>query len=533
MLVDVSGLERAYHKVQPDGSDPMQRVSFGTSGHRGSSLNGTFNEAHVWAIAQAICVYRSEHGHRGPVFLAMDTHALSAMARRSVLEVLAANGVETRHQSGPGIAPTPAISHAILEHNRAHPAALADGIILTPSHNPPADGGIKYNPPHGGPADTDVTARIEGQANALLGRGNREVRRMPFERAVSAACVQEHDFIVPYVEDLPKALDLEAIREAGVRIGVDPLGGAALPCWEPIQRLHRLDLTVVNPRIDPQFGFMPADHDGRIRMDCSSPFAMAGLIGLKDQYAVAFGNDPDADRHGIVTPTGGLMNPNHYLAAAIEYLLTHRTGWDRRMRVGKTVVSSRLIDRVVAERGWSVLEVPVGFKYFAAGLARGELCFGGEESAGASFLCRDGAPWSTDKDGLLLGLLAAEMTARGGKNPAQRFNELAGRLGMPHYRRLDAPATPEEKAAFRKLTAESVRETELAGERIESKLTRAPGNGAEIGGLKVATASGWFAARPSGTENLYKLYAESFRGPEHLERIVAEARALVSRALAG
>lgn len=533
MRIDLARLERDYFEQQPDVANPLQRVSFGTSGHRGSSSQATFTEAHILAITQAICEYRQREGIRGPLFLGRDTHALSAVAQRTALEVLAANGTETFLQKDDGFTPTPAISRAILVHNRAHPQALADGIVITPSHNPPADGGIKYNPPHGGPADTDATGWIQDRANVLLAERNQGVRRRTYESALRATTTHAHDFLLPYVEELDRVVDLAAIRSAGVKIGVDPLGGAAVHYWEPVRRIHGLDLTVVNPTIDPTFAFMTCDHDGKIRMDCSSPHAMAGLINLKDRFQVAFGNDPDADRHGIVTPSAGLLNPNHYLAVAVQYLVGHRPQWSAQARIGKTAVSSSVIDRVVASLGRPLMEVPVGFKYFAPGLHDGSVCFGGEESAGASFLRRDGSAWSTDKDGLILGLLAAEITAVTGKDPGVLYRELTARFGAPCYLRIDAPATPEQKAAFQKLTADSVKATTLAGEQITAKLTHAPGNHQPIGGLKVVTENGWFAARPSGTENLYKLYAESFQGEAHLRAIIAEAQQIVADALRG
>ncbi len=531
LLIDVARLERDYFQLQPDVSLPAQAVSFGTSGHRGTSSATSFNEAHILAITQAICEYRASQGITGPVFMGMDSHALSIVAQRTALEVLAANNVQVLLQSGGGFTPTPAVSHAILSHNRGRSQGLADGIIITPSHNPPADGGFKYNPPYGGPADSDATSWIQNRANALLKDGNRPVRRIPYDQALRAPTTHEHDFITPFVHDLEAVLNLDAVRSAGVRIGVDPLGGASLAYWEPIQKRYGLNLTVVNPRVDPRFAFMTLDHDGKIRMDCSSPCAMAALIAMKDRFQVAFGNDPDADRHGIVTPAG-LMNPNHYLAVAIRYLVRNRPGWKDTLRIGKTVVSSRLIDAVVADAGRVLYEVPVGFKWFAPGLFDGSLAFGGEESAGASFLRKDGTAWSTDKDGLILGLLAAEITAVTGKDPAAHYAEITARFGAPHYTRIDAPITPDQKAAFQKLTADSVTATELAGEPIRRKLTRAPGNNAAIGGLKVETDSGWFAARPSGTESLYKLYAESFRDAAHLDSLVNAARELLTRTLA-
>jgi phosphoglucomutase len=531
LLIDPAKLERDYYALAPDPADPLQRVAFGTSGHRGSPSAATFNEAHILAITQAICEYRRGAGIGGPLFLGKDTHAASAAAERTALEVLAANGVETVIQAGGGVTPTPVISHAILAANRG-PKGEADGIVITPSHNPPADGGFKYNPPNGGPADTDVTGWIEDRANALLAAGNREVRRVAYQQALRASTTCAEDLVLPYVRDLAAAVDLEAVRAARLRIGVDPLGGASAPYWPAVAEVFGLDLTVVNPSIDPTFGFMTVDHDGRIRMDCSSPYAMASLVGLKDRFDIAFGNDPDADRHGIVTGSAGLLNPNHYLAAAIDYLVTHRPRWAASAAIGKTLVSSGIIDRVAAARGRALTEVPVGFKWFTPGLYSGTICFGGEESAGASFLRRDGGVWTTDKDGLILGLLAAEMTAVTGRDPGERYAALASEFGAPAYTRIDAPATPAQKDRLKKLSPEDVSASELAGDPITAKLTRAPGNQAPIGGLKVTTAAGWFAARPSGTENLYKLYAESFRGPDHLERIVSEAREIVSRSLA-
>jgi phosphoglucomutase len=531
MLIDVAALERAYYETRPDVSDPNQRVSFGTSGHRGTPSEGTFTEAHILAITQAICDYRRRQNLTGPLFMGKDTHALSNCAQRTALEVLAANGIETRIQQDDGMTPTPVISHAILTHNRGRVDGLADGIVITPSHNPPADGGFKYNPPNGGPADTDVTGWIQERANALLSADNAGIRRMAYEAALQAATTRAIDYVRPYVDDLASVIDMEAIRAAGLRIGIDPLGGAAAGYWEPVREKYGLNLTVVNPKIDPTFGFMTLDHDGKIRMDCSSPDAMAGLVTLKDEFDIAFGNDPDADRHGIVTPSAGLLNPNHYLAVAIRYLLQHRPQWSRQAVVGKTLVSSGLIDRVVAALDRTLWEVPVGFKWFATGLFDGSCCFGGEESAGASFLRRDGTAWVTDKDGLILGLLAAEITARTGKDPGQHYQEITEQFGTSYYTRIDAPATPDQKARLKALSPEAVTATELAGEPIRAKLTRAPGNDEPIGGLKVVTTNGWFAARPSGTENIYKLYAESFRSPAHLEAIVEQAQQLVSRAL--
>jgi phosphoglucomutase len=532
-LIDVGRLEREFHERLPDVSDPAQWVNFGTSGHRGTTGNGTFTEAHILAITQAICEYRRDQGITGPVFMGKDTHALSAVAERAALEVLAGNEIETFIQEEDGVTPTPVISHAILVHNRNRKSDRADGIIITPSHNPPEDGGFKYNPPYGGPADADATGWIQDRANDLLRKSNREVRRIPSDKARGVATTHEHDFVPPFVEDLSRVIDMEAIRGAGLKIGVDPLGGAALGYWEPIQKRYGLDLTVVNPRLDPTFGFMTLDHDGKIRMDCSSPWAMAGLVKLKDQFDVAWGNDPDSDRHGIVVPGHGLLNPNHYLAVAIRYLLGHRPHWPSTAVVGKTLVSSGLIDRVVTDLKRRLMEVPVGFKWFAPGLFDGTCCFGGEESAGASFLRQDGTVWTTDKDGIILGLLAAEITARTGQNPHQHYLELTAAYGTPYYTRIDAAATPEQKKKLKNLRPEAVTASELAGEPILNKLTRAPGNDAPMGGLKVVTQNGWFAARPSGTENIYKLYAESFKSPAHLEAIVAEAKQVVSRALGG
>ena len=531
MLVDLTRLEREYYARRPDMDDPTQRVIFGTSGHRGSSLRGSFTEAHILAITQAICDYRRGQGINGPICVGKDTHALSGPAQRTALEVLAANGIETFIQRDDAFTPTPAVSHAILTYNRGRSQGLADGIVITPSHNPPEDGGYKYNPPNGGPADTNVTSWIQDRANDILRSGNREVRRVGYAAAVKASTTHLHDFLTPYVKDLANVIDVECIRSAHVRLGADPLGGASVYYWDPINAIHGLDITVVNSTVDPAFSFMMVDHDGKIRMDCSSPYAMAGLVGLKDQFEVAFANDTDADRHGIVTGSMGLMNPNHYLAVAIHYLLTHRPQWPDKAVVGKTLVSSGLIDRVVQALGRTLCEVPVGFKWFVDGLFDGSCCFGGEESAGASFLRRDGVVWTTDKDGLIMDLLAAEITARTGKDPGEHYRELAARLGTPYYRRIDAPATPEEKARLQKLAPEAVKESRLAGEAITAKLTRAPGNDAPIGGLKVVAASGWFAARPSGTENIYKIYAESFRDEAHLDAIVGEAQEIVSNAL--
>jgi phosphoglucomutase len=533
LLVDAAKLERAYYDRRPDVSDPNQLVAFGTSGHRGTPLNGTFTESHILAITQAICDYRRRQGTDGPLYMGKDTHALSGPAQRTALEVLAANGVKTIIQRDDGVTPTPVISHAILADNRGRKTHLADGIIITPSHNPPEDGGFKYNPTNGGPADTDVTSWIQDRANELLREGHAGVKRLPFERALKAATTHQDDFVVPYVKDLRNVIDMDAIRAAGLKLGVDPLGGAAVGYWAPINDMYGLNIEVVNPRVDPTFSFMTVDHDGKIRMDCSSPYAMARLVGLKDQYRVAFANDPDSDRHGIVTPTAGLMNPNHYLAVAIRYLLTHRPQWSAAAVVGKTLVSSGMIDRVVAKLGRRLCEVPVGFKWFAPGLFDGSCCFGGEESAGASFLRLDGTVWTTDKDGPIMDLLAAEMTARTGKDPGEHYRELTAEFGDPLYTRIDEPATPTQKARLLKLTPADVKESKLAGEPITAKLTRAPGNDAPVGGLKVVAANGWFAARPSGTENIYKIYAESFKDQTHLDRIVDEARRIVNDALAG
>lgn len=531
-LTDIPALLAAYRR-QPDVNDPAQRVAFGTSGHRGTALTGSFNEAHILAIAQAVAEYRAQAGITGPLFLGKDTHALSTPAQCSVLEVLAANGVLTHLQAEDGYTPTPVISRAILAHNAGRPAAQADGIVITPSHNPPQDGGIKYNPPHGGPADTDVTGWIEQRANALMADGNRSVKRLPLEQAMAASTTREVDLMTPYIAELGSVIDMDAIRQAGLRIGVDPMGGAAVAYWQPIAAHYGLDITVVNPAVDPAFGFMTLDHDGKIRMDCSSPHAMASLVALKDRFDIAWGNDADVDRHGIVTPSLGLMNPNHYLAVSIQYLLSHRPQWSADSAVGKTLVSSGLIDRVVSGLRRKLYEVPVGFKWFSAGLLDGSICFGGEESAGASFLKRDGSVWTTDKDGIILGLLAAEITAVTGKDPGRHYQELAARHGTPYYNRIDAPASREQKAAFKQLTGEKVSAATLAGETITARLTAAPGNGAAIGGLKVATDNGWFAARPSGTEDIYKLYAESFKSAEHLAQLVDEARGVVTAALGG
>ncbi len=531
LLIDPSRLELEYYERRPDPDDPAQRVAFGTSGHRGTPLAGSFNEAHILAITQAICEYRRAAGTDGPLYMGKDTHAASDPAQRTALEVLAANGVETVIQRYNGVTPTPVISRAILVYNRGRKSRLADGIVITPSHNPPQDGGFKYNPPNGGPADVDVTSWVENRANELLRARCAGVKRVPLASAMGAASTHQEDFIWPYVRDLRNVVDMDAVRVANLKLGVDPLGGAAAPYWEPIASEYRLDITVVNDRIDPTFSFMTVDHDGVIRMDCSSPYAMARLVGLKDKYRLAFGNDPDSDRHGIVTPSAGLMNPNHFLAVAIEYLLTHREDWPKDAAIGKTLVSSSMIDRVVSSLDRRLYETPVGFKWFVAGLASGACCFGGEESAGASFLRRDGSVWTTDKDGPVMDLLAAEITARTGRDPGQRYREMTERFGSPVYTRVDAPASPEQKARLKNLNPDSVKASALAGEPIVAKLTRSPGDDAPIGGLKVTAANGWFAARPSGTENIYKIYAESFRGQAHLNEILAEAEGIVSEAL--
>ena len=531
MIIDVGKLERDYVERRPDVNDPNQLVSFGTSGHRGSPFEGTFTEAHILAITQAICEYRRANGIDGPLYMGKDTHAISGPAQRTALEVLAANNVVTLIQRDDGVTPTPVISRLILVYNRGRKDHFADGIIITPSHNPPRDGGFKYNPPNGGPADTNVTTWIQNRANDLLRGENAEVKRISSSAAIKASSTCQTDFVLPYVNDLRNVVNMDAIRGAQMKLGVDPLGGASLPYWEPINSVYGLDVTVVNPVIDPTFSFMTVDHDGEIRMDCSSPYAMARLVTLKDQYRVAFGNDPDSDRHGIVTPSSGLMNPNYYLAVAIRYLLAHRPNWPAHVAVGKTLVSSSLIDRVVEKLNHKLFEVPVGFKWFVPGLFDGSLCFGGEESAGASFLSLDGTVWTTDKDGLIMDLLAAEMTAITGKDPGEHFQELVSEFGASCYTRIDAPASPEQKAKLLKLSPADVKESELAGEPILSKLTTAPGNGAPIGGLKVVTKSGWFAARPSGTENVYKIYAETFKDASDLDVIVREAQQIVNNAM--
>ncbi|MFB8074556.1 phosphoglucomutase (alpha-D-glucose-1,6-bisphosphate-dependent) [Streptomyces californicus] len=532
-LVDVARLVTAYYALHPDPAEPAQRVAFGTSGHRGSAFAAAFNEDHIAATTQAICDYRARQGTDGPLFLGADTHALSEPARVTALEVLAANGVTALIDSEDGYTPTPAVSHAILTYNQGRTEHLADGIVVTPSHNPPADGGFKYNPPNGGPAASDATSWIQDRANALIEAGLGEVRRIPYARALAADTTRRHDFLTAYVDDLPSVLDLDAVRDAGIRIGADPLGGASVAYWGRIAERHRIDLTVVNPLADPTWRFMTLDWDGRIRMDCSSPHAMASLIEQRDAYAIATGNDADADRHGIVTPDGGLMNPNHYLAVAIDYLYTHRGGWAAGTGIGKTLVSSSMIDRVAHDLGRTLVEVPVGFKWFVDGLYDGTLGFGGEESAGASFLRRDGRVWTTDKDGILLALLASEITAVTDATPSEHYGRLTDRFGDPAYARIDAPAGREEKAVLARLSPQQVKADTLAGEPVTAVLTEAPGNGAPIGGLKVCTDSAWFAARPSGTEDVYKVYAESFQGPGHLARVQEEAQALVSEALGG
>ncbi|MGW1270358.1 phosphoglucomutase (alpha-D-glucose-1,6-bisphosphate-dependent), partial [Streptomyces sp. NPDC002491] len=522
-LVDVARLVTAYYALHPDPADPAQRVAFGTSGHRGSSLNSAFNEDHIAATSQAICEYRAAQGTDGPLFLGVDSHALSEPARVTALEVFAANGVTVLIDGADGYTPTPAVSHAILTHNRGRTAALADGVVVTPSHNPPADGGFKYNPPSGGPAGSDATSWIQDRANEIIVSGLKDVRRVPYARALAASTTQRYDFLGAYVADLPAVLDLDAIRASGVRIGADPLGGASVAYWGRIAEQHRLDLTVVNPLTDPTWRFMTLDWDGKIRMDCSSPYAMASLIGQRDRFDIATGNDADADRHGIVTQDAGLMNPNHYLAAAIAYLYAHREQWPASAGVGKTLVSSSMIDRVADDLGRRLVEVPVGFKWFVDGLVDGSLGFGGEESAGASFLRRDGSVWTTDKDGIILALLASEITAVTGKTPSEHYAALTDRFGAPAYARIDAPATREEKALLGRLSPAQVTADTLAGEAVTAVLTEAPGNGASLGGIKVTTENAWFAARPSGTEDVYKIYAESFLGPDHLRRVQDEA----------
>ncbi len=529
-LINVPRLISAYYTGGPDPENPAQAVAFGTSGHRGSSLVNTFNEAHILAICQAICEHRQVAGITGPLFLGMDTHALSEPAHATALEVFVANGVTVMVAQDGGYTPTPVISHAILTHNRGRTEGRADGVVITPSHNPPEDGGFKYNPPNGGPADTGTTQGIQDRANALLRANLESVRRVPLARALRAETTRRYDYVSPYVTDLANVLDMDIVARAGLRIGVDPMGGAGIGYWGRIAEVYGLDLTVVNHVVDPTFAFMPPDRDGRTRMDCSSPWAMANLIGLKDTYAVAFGNDPDADRHGIVTPSVGLMNPNHYLAVAIAYLFRNRPQWRPEAAVGKTLVSSSMIDRVARGLGRRLAEVPVGFKWFVDGLIDGSYGFGGEESAGASFLRRDGTAWTTDKDGILMGLLAAEITARTGRDPGEHYRDLEAEHGSPVYARMDAPASPAQQAVMKSLSPDQVQARELAGEPVTAKLTHAPSNGAAIGGLKVVTENGWFAARPSGTEHIYKIYAESFRGLDHLKQIQAEAQSIVSAA---
>ena len=528
ILINPTKLEDDYFHKVPNPDDPLQRVAFGTSGHRGTTAATTFTESHILAITQAICDYRAAQGIAGPLFLGKDTHALSDVAQQTAIEVLAGNGVTTYVQKGNGPTPTPVISRAIIRYNREKPVTLADGIVISPSHNPPTDGGFKYNPTNGGPAESDVTGWIQNRANDLLASANRGVRRTAY-----STYVVDHDYVGPFVEDLKDVLNMEAIREAKLKLGADPLGGASLNYWSPIAAQYELNIQVVNPKLDPTFSFMTLDHDGVIRMDCSSPYAMASLVSLKDRFDVAFATDPDADRHGIVVPSVGLMNPNHYLAVAINYLVKNRPNWPQFAAVGKTLVSSSIIDRVVAASGRPLAEVPVGFKWFAGGLADGSYCFGGEESAGASFLERNGAVWTTDKDGLLLGLLAAEITAVTGRDPGEHYISLTEKYGAPVYTRIDVPTTPEQKARLSKLNAETMTATTLAGDPVTSILTHAPANNAPIGGVKVNTANGWFAARPSGTENIYKIYAESFQGQEHLDAIVAQAQEIVTAAVSG
>ena len=533
MLVNIPRLISAYYTYQPDPADPAQRVAFGTSGHRGSSLRSSFNENHIFAICQAICEHRLAHAISGPLYMGMDPHALSEPALATAIEVFAANGQQIVIQAGLGYTPTPVISHAILSYNHGRTAGLADGVVITPSHNPPDDGGFKYNPPEGGPADTQTTRAIQDRANEILREGLKAVKRWPLGRALKADTTHEYDYITPYLADLQSVIDLPAIAQAGLKIGVDPMGGASVAYWKPLAERYGLNLEIVNPYVDPTFGFMTVDRDGKIRMDCSSPYAMASLIGLKDRFDIAFGNDADCDRHGIVTPSAGLMNPNHYLAVAIEYLFTHRPGWGKEVAVGKTLVSSSMIDRVTASIGRRLCEVPVGFKWFVDGLLDGSFGFGGEESAGASFLRQQGSVWTTDKDGVILDLLAAEITAVTGKDPGEHYRRLTEQFGSPVYERQDVTATPAQKQALERLSPEMVAAQEMAGEKITAKLTRAPFNQAPIGGLKVVTENGWFAARPSGTEDIYKIYAESFKGPEHLQQIFSEAQAIVAEAFKG
>jgi phosphoglucomutase len=531
MLANIPRLVAAYYTHRPDVSDPAQQVVFGTSGHRGSSLKNSFNEDHILAISQAISEYRASENIDGPLYLGMDTHALSEPALAGALEVLAATGNTVMIHKGLGYTPTPVISHAILTYNRGRRHGLADGVVITPSHNPPEDGGIKYNPPHGGPAGTEITGRIARRANEILRGGTDKVRRLPFQKAMNASTVHEYDFMAPYIADLEQVVDMQAIRTAGLKLGVDPMGGAAVHFWQPLAEHYGLALEVVNPAVDPTFGFMPLDKDGKIRMDCSSPYAMQGLIGLKDRFDIAFGNDPDVDRHGIVTRSAGLLNPNHFLTVAIWYLFQNRPGWRPDSAVGKTLVSTSMIDRVTAHLGRKLCEVPVGFKWFVDGLISGEYGFGGEESAGASFLRQDGTVWTTDKDGIIMDLLAAEIMARTGRDPGEIYRSLEDQFGASLYERIDAPATPEQKAVLQKLSPEKITAKELAGEPIAAVFTEAPGNGQPIGGLKVVAENGWFAARPSGTEDIYKIYAESFKGAAHLKQIQQEAQAIVNGAL--
>lgn len=530
LLINIPQLIAAYYTLSPDPAEPSHSVTFGTSGHRGSSLKNSFNENHILAICQAIAEQRQAESITGPLYLGMDTHALSEPAHRTAIEVFAGNGVEIMVQAGGGFTPTPSISFAILTHNRGLTSGLADGVVITPSHNPPEDGGFKYNPPSGGPADTGTTKKIQDRANELLRNGLGEVKRLPYEKAIKAETTHLHDYVMPYVSALGTIIDMEAIAASKLKIGADPMGGAGVAYWEPIAERYGLDIDVVNPNVDPTFRFMTVDKDGKIRMDCSSPYAMASLIGLKDRYQIAFGNDPDTDRHGIVTPSIGLLNPNHYLAVAISYLFTNRLGWRPDVAVGKTLVSSSMIDRVAASISRPLSEVPVGFKWFVDGLLSGAYGFGGEESAGASFLRRDGTVWTTDKDGIILDLLAAEITAKTGRDPGEHYADLEARFGQPVYERMDAPASPAQQAVLANLSPEQVKAEELAGEPITARLTRAPGNNAPIGGLKVTTENGWFAARPSGTEHIYKIYAESFVGAAHLRRIQEEAQAIVGAA---
>ncbi|MBF0287044.1 MAG: alpha-D-glucose phosphate-specific phosphoglucomutase [SAR324 cluster bacterium] len=533
ILVNIPRLLTAYYAKKPDPHNPDQQVAFGTSGHRGSSLKNKFNEDHILAISQALCEYRIKQGLKGPMFVGMDTHALSEAALATSIEVFAANGMNIRIQAGMGYTPTPVISHAILTYNRGKTTGLADGVVITPSHNPPDDGGFKYNPINGGPADSDLTTLIQNRANDIMKSGLKDVKRTPFEKALKASTTEEYDFIRPYVADLKNVVDMEAIASAGLKIGVDPMGGSGVDFWAPIAEEYSLNLEVVNPYVDPTFSFMRVDRDGKIRMDCSSPYAMAGLIELKDRFDVAFGNDADYDRHGIVTKSVGLMNPNHYLAVAISYLFQNRAGWKDGTAIGKTLVSSAMIDRVAADMGKKLVEVPVGFKWFVDGLVDGSFGFGGEESAGASFLRKDGTVWTTDKDGIIMDLLAAEITAKTGKDPGEHYQMMEEKFGSPVYERIDAPANREQKDKLKKLSPDEVKANELAGEPITMKLTNAPGNNAAIGGLKVVTENGWFAARPSGTEDVYKIYAESFQSSEHLKKIQKEAQSIVDTALNG